>query len=89
MSEREPASPPGFLLYREALLMLSLVPAEEAGRAVQAAANYFLYGAESELDGPAGQIYTILQDGIDRNNEKYKKIVERNRANIAKRWGLE
>lgn len=89
MSEREPANPPGFLVYREPLLMLSLVSAEDAGCAIQAAANYFLYGAESELSGPAGQIFAILRDGIDRNQEKYQKTVERNRANIAKRWGTE
>lgn len=77
---------PGFLLYREPVLMLSLMPDKDAAAAIKAACNYYLYGAETTLDGVALEVFTLMKKDIDRNAVKYEKICERNRANIAKRY---
>ncbi|MDD6090524.1 MAG: DUF6291 domain-containing protein [Clostridiales bacterium] len=77
---------PGYMTYREAALMFSLMPEPDAAKAIKATVNYYLYGTEAELDGVAGQVFKIMKADIDRNNEKYQKIVERNRENIRNRW---
>lgn len=78
---------PGYMTYREAAIMFSLMPDTEAAQAIKATVNYYLYGTVTDLDGVAGTVFEIMRADIDRNNEKYKKIVERNKENINKRWG--
>ncbi|MGN8875280.1 DUF6291 domain-containing protein [Pseudoflavonifractor sp. HCP28S3_F10] len=86
MSEKEKEAP-GYMTYREAALMFSLMPDVEAAKAIKATVNYYLYGTVTDLEGVAGKVFDIMKADIDRNNEKYKKIVDRNKANINKRWG--
>ena len=86
MSE-EKFEAPGYMTYREAAIMFSLMPDADAAQAIKATVNYYLYGTETDLEGVAGKVFEIMQADIDRNNEKYQKIVERNKANINKRWG--
>lgn len=78
---------PGYMIYREAVIMFSLMPDEEAAQAIKATVNYYLYGTTADLDGVAGKVFEIMRADIDRNNEKYQKTVERNKKNINKRWG--
>ena len=84
MSEKEA---PGYMTYREAAIMFSLMPDVDAAKAIKATVNYYLYGTVTDLEGVAGKVFDIMRADIDRNNEKYKKIVDRNKANINKRWG--
>lgn len=73
---------PGYMTYREAALIFSLMPEREAAQAIKATANYFLYGTVPEgLDGAAVQVFDIMRADIDRGNEKYQKTVEKNRKN--------
>ena len=78
---------PGYMTYREAAIMFSLMPDEEAAQAIKATVNYYLYGTTADLDGVARKVFEIMWADIDRNNEKYQKTVERNKKNINKRWG--
>ena len=87
--EDKPKEAPGYMTYREAAIMFSLMPDGEAAQAIKATVNYYLYGTIADLEGVAGKVFEIMQADIDRNNEKYQKIVERNRTNINKRWGNE
>lgn len=80
---------PGYMTFREAAIMFSLMPDEDAARAIKATVDYFLFGKVTDLSGVAGKVFEIMRADIDRNNEKYQKIVERNKANINKRWGNE
>lgn len=81
---------PGYMTFREAALMFSLMPEPDAAKAIKATVNYYLYGTlPEEIDGVAAQVFKIMRADIDRNNEKYQKIVERNKVNINKRWGKE
>lgn len=81
MSQKEVRAP-GYMTYREAALIFSLMPDREAAQAIKATANYFLYGILPEgLEGTAVQAFGIMREDIDRNNEKYRQIVERNTEN--------
>lgn len=81
---------PGYMTYREAAIMFSLMPEPDAAKAIKATVNYYLYGEiPKEITGVAAQVFTIMKADIDRNNEKYRDIVNRNKANISKRWGHE
>ena len=78
---------PGFMTYREAAIMFSLMPEGDAARAIKATCDYYLYRTlPANLTGTAQQVFKIMKADIDRNNEKYQKIVERNKRNIEKRW---
>lgn len=78
---------PGYMTFREAALMFSLMPEPDAAKAIKATVNYYLYGEiPDSLDGVSAQVFHIMRADIDRNNEKYRKIVKRNRENIGKRW---
>lgn len=83
----KPKEAPGYMTYREAAIMFSLMPDEEAAQAIKATVNYYLYGTTADLEGVAGKVFEIMRADIDRNNEKYQKTVERNKENINKRWG--
>lgn len=78
---------PGFMTYREAAIMFSLMPECDAAKAIKATCDYYLYRTlPTNLTDTAKQVFKITQADIDRNNEKYEKIVERNKRNIEKRW---
>lgn len=78
---------PGYMTFREAAIMFSLMPEADAATAIKATVNYYLYGTDAnDLQGVAAQVFAIMKADIDRNNEKYQKIVARNKANINKRW---
>lgn len=83
----KPKEAPGYMTYREAAIMFSLMPDEEAAQAIKATVNYYLYGTVADLEGVSGKVFEIMRADIDRNNEKYQKTVERNKENINKRWG--
>lgn len=81
---------PGYMTYREAAIMFYLMPDTDAAAAIKATVGYYLYGVlPDEISGVAAQVFDIMRADIDRNNEKYQKTVERNKANINKRWGNE
>lgn len=73
---------PGFMIYREAAIMLSLLPDEAAGQVIKAAAFYFLRGtAPNDIEETASQVFEVLQESIDRCNDKYGHILTRNIIN--------
>lgn len=73
---------PGYMTYREAAIMFSLMPDEAAAAAIKATVAYYLYGTLPEdISGVAAQVFGIMRADIDRNNEKYQKTVERNKVN--------
>ena len=84
---KEKFEAPGYMTYREAALMFSLMPEDDAAKAIKATVNYYLYGTmPGGLDGVAEKVFQIMQADIDRNNAKYQKICERNAEN-GKRGG--
>ena len=75
------------MTYREAAIMFSLMQPCDAAKAIKATVDYYLYGTvPHDLDGAAAQVFKIMHADIDRNAEKYRQTVERNRKNVQKRW---
>ncbi len=77
----KPKEAPGYMTYREAAIMFSLMPDVEAAQAIKATVNYYLYGTTADLDGVAGKVFEIMRADIDRNNEKYQETCARNAQN--------
>ena len=87
MEQEKQYEAPGYMTYREAALMFSLMPESDAAKAIKATVNYYLYGQlPSGLDGVAEKVFQIMRADIDRNNAKYREVCKRNAENINKRW---
>ena len=87
MEQEKQYEAPGYMTYREAALMFSLMPESDASKANKATVNYYLYGQlPSGLDGVAEKVFQIMRADIDRNNAKYQEVCIRNAENINKRW---
>lgn len=68
---------PGYMTYREAAIMFSLMPEPDAAKAIKATVNYYLYGEiPEEIAGVAAQVFTIMKADIDRGRISYKKRCE-------------
>ncbi len=82
---------PGFTLYRELAYMFALMSKDDAGSVIKAAFDYFMRGdlPNPPFSGVAKDAFNKIRKDIDRNAEKYRKTVERNRKNGRKRWNKE
>lgn len=77
---------PGFMTYKEAALMFTLMGEQDAARAIRAACNYYLYGDIPELDGVVERVFEIEKAAIDKGKEAYKARVEGGRNGANERW---
>lgn len=80
---------PGFMTYKEAALMFSLMSKEDAAAAIQAACNYYLYGEIPALTGTAEKAFEIEKASIDRCREAYTRKVEGGHKGSVTRWRRE
>lgn len=67
---------PGFMTYKEAAIMFTLMPEAEAAAAIRASCNYYLYGEIPALEGAAARVFEIEKASIDRGRDKYLKQSE-------------
>ena len=77
---------PGYMTYREAALIFSLMPDEEAAKAIKATVRYYLHGEVPELSGAAAEVFDIMRSSIDRGQETYRKKSEAGKKGNAIRW---
>ena len=77
---------PGYMTYREAALIFSLMPDEEAAKAIKATVKYYLKGELTELSGTAADVFDIMRASIDRGQEAYRKMSEAGKRGNAARW---
>lgn len=80
-------SMPGYMTYREAALIFSLMPDDEAAQAIKATVNYYLRGEVPELSGTPAQVFEIMRASIDRGQETYRARVEGGRKGANAHWG--
>ena len=81
---------PGFMTYKEAALLFSILGDQDAAAAIKATCDYFLYGTIPELTGAAAKVFEVEKAAIDRGRETYIAKVEggrRGAANKRKRQG--
>lgn len=69
-----------FLLKRNQKEVFDELTNEEAGKLIKGIFNYVATG-ESNLKGSLKAIFIPIKNDIDRNEEKYQRIIERNREN--------
>lgn len=68
---------PGYMTYREAAIMFSLMPDDGAAQAIKATVKYYLYGEIPEdITGVAAQVFNIMKADIDRSRVTYQKRCE-------------
>ena len=77
---------PGFMTYKEAALLFSILGKEDAAAAIKATCDYFLYGEIPELTGAAAKVFEIEKAAIDRGRESYRAKVDGGKAGARKRW---
>lgn len=78
-----------FILYLEQKQIFEMLTDEEAGQLIKAIFEYEDTGQTVTLDRSLQIAFLPIKNVLDRNKEKYEKVVERNRKNIEKRWNKE
>lgn len=78
-----------FILYQEQKEIFDMLTDEEAGKLIKAIFEYEDTGQLLELDKSLKIAFIPIKSTLDRNQEKYEKVVERNKKNIEKRWKKE
>ena len=75
-----------FILYQEHEEIFNELTNEEAGKLIKAIFEYERTGQIQELDKSLKIALIPIKNTLDKNREKYEKVVERNKQNIQKRW---
>ncbi len=78
-----------FILYLEQKQIFEMLTDEEAGQLITAIFEYEDTGQTVTLDRSLQIAFLPIKNVLDRNKEKYEKVVERNKKNIEKRWNKE
>ena len=76
-----------FVVYDDIYELLDALTDEEVGQLFRGMVKYHMTGEEPDFSGALKLAFIPVRQGIDRNAEKYTKRCEKNRENIAKRWG--
>lgn len=78
-----------FILYLEQKQIFQMLTDEEAGQLIKAIFEYEDTGQVLALEKSLQIAFIPIKSALDRNKEKYEKVVERNKKNIEKRWNKE
>ena len=78
-----------FILYLEQKQIFEMLTDEEAGQLIKAIFEYEDTGQTVTLDRSLQIAFLPIKNVLDKNKEKYEKVVERNKKNIEKRWNKE
>lgn len=74
-----------FLLKKSQQEVFNQLTDEEAGKLIKGIFQYATTG-ENKLEGYLNIIFIPIKNEIDKNEERYIKVCERNKKNIEKRW---
>ena len=78
-----------FILYLDQKEIFGMLEDEEAGQLIKAIFEYEETGQMPKLDKSLRIAFIPIKNSLDRNKEKYQKVIERNKQNIEKRWNKE
>ena len=76
-----------FLLYDTYGEHIEFLTTEQAGVLIKAVYAYRQGKELPKMDGAVQMLFLIIRSQINKDNEKYERICERNAENISKRWG--
>lgn len=74
-----------FLLKKSQKEVFEQLTDEEAGKLIKGIFQYATTG-ENKLEGYLNIIFIPIKNEMDKNEERYIKVCERNKKNIEKRW---
>ena len=77
-----------FLLSTEHYEVINSLNDEDCGKLFKGIYNYVQFN-DSKLEGYLKTIFIPFRQFIDKNEESYQKICERNKENVKKRWEKE
>jgi len=75
-----------FLLYLKSKEVFDMLSNEQAGELIKAIFEYEETGIFTSVDPVIKIAFIPIKQYLDVNTEKYERTVEKNRANIRKRW---
>lgn len=75
-----------FILYADQKEVINMLTDSQAGKLLKAIYEYETTGNIVELPNTLKLIFIPIKQSLDRNKQKYEKIVERNKENIKSRW---
>lgn len=75
-----------FILYLEQKDIFNMLEDKEAGKLIKAIFEYVETGQIPSLDKSLKIAFIPIKNVLDRNKEKYERVIERNKKNIEKRW---
>lgn len=75
-----------FILYTSYQNHIELLTNEQRGILFTAILRYQAGTELPEMDGMTNMLFSVIKTDLDKNNEKYDKVCERNAQNIRKRW---
>ena len=78
-----------FIMYQEQKEIFDTLSDNEAGKLIKAIFEYESTGQSPKLSKTLNLVFIPIKNSLDRNKEKYQKVVERNKRNIKKRWNKE
>jgi len=77
---------PGFMTFREGAVIYTILPDEDAGRLVKAAAVYYLNGTEPDLPEQLRSAFTVMQSGVEHGRESWEKRRMHGKRAAEARW---
>lgn len=75
-----------FILFNDQIEVFDSLSDDDAGKLIKSIYKYANTGKTDTLSGLLKIVFIQFKNGIDRNDEKYEKVCERNKMNIEKRW---
>ena len=79
MSERRP---PGFTLYADKMVMLALLPDDEAGQVIKAAISFYYDGVlPDNFNINQNRCFDLIKANIEESYAKYEAACKRNKGN--------
>ncbi len=75
-----------FILYFDQHEIFKMLSDEQAGQLIKNIFHYEMFNEIPKMDKFLTLAFLPIMQSLDRNKEKYNKIVERNKNNIQKRW---
>ena len=70
-----------FILYSEQEQLFNLLNDTQAGKLIKAIFEYEKNGTIPKLNPQTNMAFISIKTTLDRNKEKYEKVIERNKQN--------
>ena len=77
-----------FILYNDYKDLFVSLSDEQAGCLIKSIFEYESTGIVPKMEPILSTVFILIKQSLDRDKEKYSRVVERNKQNINKRWNI-